>query len=167
MGGGSRKSYATLYIGGVAHCIYLTEGGWSFWPLNIEILRNMFMVPCYSYLIESVNLVQIRRCYAAYHALHQTLHTWYLSATYGQMSKVPARQMPFRLLRGQVVFSERAGSNTALPLILLAPDHCSHQKRELAVFFFLQLNFLQIGIKLSDVTVPMSNVIVIQIFSPC
>ena len=45
MGGGSRKSYATLYIEGVAHCIYLTEGGWSFWPLNIEILRNMFMVP--------------------------------------------------------------------------------------------------------------------------
>ena len=45
MGGGSRKSYATLYIGGVAHCIYLTEGGWSFWPPNIEILRNMFMVP--------------------------------------------------------------------------------------------------------------------------
>ena len=45
MGGGSRKSYATLYVGGVAHCIYLTEGGWSFWPPNIEILRNMFMVP--------------------------------------------------------------------------------------------------------------------------
>ena len=45
MGGGSRKSYATLYKGGVAHCICLTEGGWSFWPPNIEILRNMFMVP--------------------------------------------------------------------------------------------------------------------------
>ena len=49
MGGGSRKSYATLYIGGVAYCIYLTEGGWSFWPLKIEILRNMFMVPCWSF----------------------------------------------------------------------------------------------------------------------
>ena len=69
------------------------------------------------------------------------------------MSKVPARQMPFRLLRGQVVFSKRAGSDTALPLILLAPDHCSHQKRELVVFFFLQLNFRQIRIKLFTVTV--------------
>ena len=45
MGGGSRKSYASLYKGGVAHCICLTEGGWSFWPPNIEILRNVFIVP--------------------------------------------------------------------------------------------------------------------------